>query len=274
MLDYAANGTKHWSLERIQRDAELCSCEPIESRLCRLLELESTTDDDAHVFWQKVDENLKLGRVRLVFVSDSIPEELQKIVQFLNEQMNHAEVLAVEVKQFAGSGLQVLVPRVIGATPVARERKSGPRPRRERPWDCNSFFEDVGARGLPATQVQLLRSALDLCMRLADEWSEPLSWGQGVTVASFNLKKDGVGLFSAQSDGKMGMSTGFLLDHFSQGAAQELAALMDEEWGTDCKSDLSPDGRKYRFFEEAILTRDPDLVGLERWLRAAAGKLS
>ena len=76
-------------------------------------------------FWSKVKTNLQAGRIRLVFVADEIPRELRRIVEFLNEQMDPAEVLAVEIKQFAGEGVKTLVPRVIGQTAEAQQKKVG-----------------------------------------------------------------------------------------------------------------------------------------------------
>ena len=71
--------------------------------------------DNARTFWEQVARNLKEKRLRLLFVADAIPDELARIVEFLNEQMPDIEVLAVEVKQFiAGTESQTLVPRVIG----------------------------------------------------------------------------------------------------------------------------------------------------------------
>ena len=54
-------------------------------------------------FWQRVETNLRAARVRLLFVADDIPDELDAhVVEFLNEQMPGIEVLAVEIKQFLG----------------------------------------------------------------------------------------------------------------------------------------------------------------------------
>jgi hypothetical protein len=39
----------------------------------------------------------------MVFVSDEIPRELWRVVEFLNGQMNPAEVPAIEVKQYLGT---------------------------------------------------------------------------------------------------------------------------------------------------------------------------
>lgn len=75
--------------------------------------------------------NLQAQRIRMVFVADEIPRELRRIVEFLNQQMDPAEVLAVEIRQYTGEGLKTLVPRVIGMTAEAEQRKARLRRTRE-----------------------------------------------------------------------------------------------------------------------------------------------
>lgn len=69
--------------------------------------------------------NLEAERFRLIFVSDAIPPELRRIIEFLNGQMTQTEVLAIEVKQYtdAHGQQQTIVPRVIGDTSEARTVK-------------------------------------------------------------------------------------------------------------------------------------------------------
>jgi hypothetical protein len=85
-----------------------------------------------------VDQNLRSGRVRLVFVSDLIPPELRRVIGFLNERMSPTEVVGVEIKQYVGQGnLTTLVPRVVGQTEQARAQKIGGRPPNAQvDWDC------------------------------------------------------------------------------------------------------------------------------------------
>ncbi len=127
MLDYAANATTYWPVSRMRAlYAQSCDALGVEPE-----EYFTTIFDeeiDAEAFWALADQNLRTGRVRLLFVSDRIPTELRRIVEFLNGQMNPAEVLALEVKQYVGleegSQLRTLVPRVIGQTEVNREQKA------------------------------------------------------------------------------------------------------------------------------------------------------
>src|SRR5262249_17701266 len=79
---------------------------------------------DSDSFWQRAKTNLQAGRIRLVFVADEIPQELRRVVEFLNSQMDPAEVLAIEIKQYVGqAALKTLVPRLVGQTAAAQQRK-------------------------------------------------------------------------------------------------------------------------------------------------------
>src|SRR4051812_50166526 len=58
-----------------------------------------------------------------MFISDTVPDGLQVIVEFLNERMTPTEVLAVEVRQFLAGSDQILQARLLGQTGRAREVK-------------------------------------------------------------------------------------------------------------------------------------------------------
>ena len=113
MLDYAAHATHTWNVCDIRRSFEESNENP-DDVLERLLQPDSEPDLDE--FWERVETNLRAARLRLLFVADGIPDELTRVVEFLNEQMPGIEVLAVEVKQFLGGTGRTLVPRVIGRT--------------------------------------------------------------------------------------------------------------------------------------------------------------
>lgn len=99
-------------------------------------------DEDPEDFWTQVKTNLQAGKIRLLFVADAIPDELRRIVEFLNEQMDPAEVVAVQVRRFASEAVQTLVPQVVGAT---SKKGGGGRPTRE--WDEESFFRALKKKG-------------------------------------------------------------------------------------------------------------------------------
>ena len=129
MMDYAAHATQTWNVSDIrhafERRVEAAGQDP-DIVLAELLQSEEEPDADA--FWRQVETNLRSARLCLLFVADGIPDELTRVVEFLNEQMPRIDVLAVEIKQFQGAIGSMLVPRVIGRTAeavAASVRRSG-----------------------------------------------------------------------------------------------------------------------------------------------------
>jgi hypothetical protein len=178
MLDYAANAVAYWPVEEVKARFEgRCrddGLEPDEELARHLKEGQAASD-----FWQQVKTNLQAGRVRLVFIADEIPSELRRVVEFLNSQMDPAEVLAVEIKQFIGEGMKTFVPRVLGQTEAARRKKSADRGE-PRQWDESSFFEALRERRgeqEEAVARRLLQWTMGNGLRI---W-----WGQGKKDGSF-----------------------------------------------------------------------------------------
>ncbi len=128
MLDYAANAVVYWPIERIRACFETsCAKQGIDS-IERLREFLGAEDSQLiEDFWEKTKTNLQAEKIRLVFVADQIQSELRRIVEFLNGQMDPAEVLAVEIPQYVGKSQRAVVPRVIGLT-VKAETAKGTRP--------------------------------------------------------------------------------------------------------------------------------------------------
>jgi len=97
MLDYAANAVVYWPIETIQsKFGQLCdkTDNSPDEILAKFLQNES----EIETFWQRVKDHLRSGKIRLLFVADEIPPELKRIIEFLNEQMDPAEILGVEIR--------------------------------------------------------------------------------------------------------------------------------------------------------------------------------
>ena len=152
MLDYAANAVMYWPIEAIQaKFSARCDFEGIDAGEVLSEFLNGAGKEDE--FWQKVKTNLQAGKIRLLFVADEIPSELRRIVEFLNTQMDPAEVLAVEIRQYASGALKTLVPRVIGQTEGAKQKTPGII-RETRKWDERSFFEELTkSQGKEVTEI-------------------------------------------------------------------------------------------------------------------------
>jgi hypothetical protein len=144
MFDYAANGVEYWDVDRIRQTAAETAQQEEKSLDDEISRLLGETADSVTIdtFWQSVGENLKRHIIRLLFVSDTAPRELRRIIEFLNEEMANVEVLAVEIKQYQkeANGSQIaLVSRVIGASEAARTRKTA-LPRRRKQTTPDEFF--------------------------------------------------------------------------------------------------------------------------------------
>jgi hypothetical protein len=141
MLDYAANCMTYWSIDMLQDNFEktcVLANRVSDEVLAEFLKPGQSRAD----FWDRVKTNLEADRVRLLFVADSIPTELKRIVEFLNRQMNPAEVLAIELRQYTnGAGTRTIVPMVYGQSQNAVSRKSAGGQRQT--WDRESFLEGL-----------------------------------------------------------------------------------------------------------------------------------
>jgi len=201
MLDYAANAVAYWPVEEIKAKFESRCKEDggdPEAELVGLL----GEGQDASTFWQQVKTNLQAGRVRLIFIADEIPPELRRVVEFLNSQMDAAEVLAIEVKRFVGEKLKTLVPRVLGQTETARQKKKVGGSE-SRQWDKATFFVDlIHRRG--EQEAAVARRLLEW----ANKHGLRIWWGQG--------KKDGS--FFPMYDNKFGKN--FLFSVWTYGSVE------------------------------------------------------
>lgn len=129
MLDYAATAAGVWSERDLRQVFEQTHDEP-DAVIGDLLQSDDEPDVDA--FWEQVSTNLEANRLRLLFVADEIPAELERVVRYLNEQTrDNLEVLAVEVKQYPGQFGDALVSRVIGEIGQEIQRPSSVVGRKE-----------------------------------------------------------------------------------------------------------------------------------------------
>jgi len=112
MLDYAANGLAFWTVDDIRRNFQ-ATCHADTKDPDTVLAEFLGEQGIAEEFWNEVEENIKAERIRMVLVGDDIPAELCRIVSFLNRQMETAEMLAIELKQFVGEGICAFVPDVV-----------------------------------------------------------------------------------------------------------------------------------------------------------------
>ena len=136
MMDYAANSVEYWPMGDIRREFEdKCARDGTDPET--VINHRLGIDPDAiEKFWDDASTNLRTRRVRLLFVADAIPDELRRIVEFLNETMDPTIVLAVELKQFVNGSTKTLIPRVLGVTTAGETAKAVKKQRGpgNEPW--------------------------------------------------------------------------------------------------------------------------------------------
>jgi hypothetical protein len=185
ILDYAANAVSYWSIDEILSKFEK-TCEAAgknaEAALDEFLKDSFYKDK----FWDTVHTNLKAGKIRLLIVADIIPREMQRIIEFLNEQMSPCEILGLEIKQFLGKDLKTLVPRVIGATVNAKSQKTVRTGAAEQ-WNEERFFSDITNKD--SLNLRIYRILYVKSKELFDD----ILWGFGKSTGSFSpfLNVDG-----------------------------------------------------------------------------------
>jgi hypothetical protein len=213
MLEYAANGHHYWPHDLL-RDLAKATALDRGVELAAALETLDPTDDLAiEAFFERVQENLRQGQLRIVFFLEESPFELRSVVDFLNKQMERSEVLLVEARQYIAEGRRIVAPTLFGYTEQARLIKRSvtvlPTGARRR-WDRDSFFADA-ARRLAAPDVQALTTVYDAAVELGYE----LTWGTGRERGSYNVKDPALcqrSLLSIYSNGRLSLNFRWLDD--------------------------------------------------------------
>jgi hypothetical protein len=230
MLDYAANGAELWGLEKIRTAFESRYQEAEEAAEALAEFLRGAEEPER--YWQRVGVNLRAGRLRLIFVADVIPAELRRVVEFLNEQMERTEVLALEVRQYVekGGDRVTLVPRLIGHTEAARQTKGASSSRPRRRWAEAELLEAIREKNQPEVAARMIGLY---------EWMKAqgarLSGGTGATTPSVSLwlgedaDPDKSNPVSVQIfPDSVGIPFGYLIDKRPEAELARLAALVRE----------------------------------------------
>lgn len=261
MLDYAANAIAFWPVESIIAKFEAkCEAEKIDPEQV----LEDFIEDGANrqEFWQKVKTNLQAGKVRLVFVSDEIPSELRRIIEFLNMQMDPAEVLAVEISQYVAKGLKTLVPRVIGQTEEAQRKKDGTRISRQ--WDEPTFLAKLSSRNLEEERIEGIKKLLEAAKRIQADGRILISWGTGKETGSFTVKRKGNSFISISSNADVWLSMGGW-----KTLSLKRKSILAEQLGKKFAFDLEYADRSYPNIAEKVFSAEDGVTKLIEWLESA-----
>ncbi len=117
LLDYASNlatSTTADDMRQLYEERIRQAGGDPDTELRASLGIETASDE----YWALVGENLARGRIRGYFVADVIPEDLRRIVEFLNRQVGESRYVALEVPQFqtADGTTTTFVPQIVAGS--------------------------------------------------------------------------------------------------------------------------------------------------------------
>ncbi len=233
MLEYGANGYYYWDAETLRRAAEETARAASRELDACIAELLAAGEEEADGYFSRMEENLREGQLRLVFFMEESPMELRSIVEFLNRQMERAEVLLVEAKQYRHGETRIVVPTLFGFTEAARQVKrtvTVSRRGARRSWNKESFFEDLHRRLAPE-QAHAVERLFDLCV---DELKCDVSWGTGAKNGSFNVREPTVcprSFVSCYTSGELWWSFHWWEEDSDKEARENLRQLLRERVG-------------------------------------------
>ena len=212
MLDYAANAMYYLTREKFGGflDEQARRVRVDADTLVRDFDARDASSVDA--LFENVRNKVAEGQVRLVFFMEEAPPELKSIVLFLNKQMERAEILIVEAKQFETDGDRIVVPTLWGYTEEARRIKKTVTVRaasERKSWNEQAFYKDVERR----LDARSAKTIVDLYNRLSTSAGIDIRWGSGKDAGSFSAIDPRLAqrsFLSVFSDGRIWISLGWL----------------------------------------------------------------
>ena len=158
MLEYVSSAQHYWTPAKLIKYLT-------QDRLEALAPAAHTLEE----FCQVAIENLKAGRVRLVFLLDEAPRELKAIATFLNEQLTEVEVFVVELRHFSDQGRKFVMPLVFGYSQKAMAR----RKEAAQKWSDDDFKRELMAAAQNSEERAALMKLVNFCE------CYPIHWGRG-----------------------------------------------------------------------------------------------
>lgn len=190
VMEYAANGQFYWDHATLTAYAEKTASAGEESLGDALTKLQQEEQLSSDLFFQKMEENLKEGRLRIVFFMEEAPVELKSIVEFLNNQMDRTEVLIIEARQYTKDSLHLIVPSLFGYTEQARQIKQVASIRtseERRSWDRQSALEYISGNA-PKEMLAPVKALLVFVDSHRDLLVDAYGTGQTPSIIVRNVK--------------------------------------------------------------------------------------
>lgn len=182
VLEYVAQLSKWRAHDVVQAANQYFSAAGVKmgDRTATLMDLLLTVDEEETAaqpmdLYEKIETNLRKGRIKLVIASDSIPETLKDTVTFINSFSNF-DIYVLQIQSYQKDQLQIYAPTVFGFTHKTSGGSTGERFQ----WDEESFFESI--TNLETAGILIIKKLYDFTKANA----EGIRWGTGRTSSSFS----------------------------------------------------------------------------------------
>ncbi len=163
IIEYAANAVDYWAAGRArQSSVEFWSKQ--NKDLDDVIRQEFGEDLDIDALWNNIEENLKDGLIRILIATDELRPEVRRMIEYLNKEMQNAQVLGLEIKFYGEEESLVLVPRLVGQTQSAIDRKGAVGDRANILWTygkLNTAYAEMPDNELGHRLLKVLDWAVD-----------------------------------------------------------------------------------------------------------------
>jgi hypothetical protein len=169
IIEYAANARSVWAEGQLRKLANGQWSSGV-SGIDALLESELGVED-VDEFWQKVDNNLEAGRIRLIIAGDHINSNVKRMIEYLNSEMRNTEVYGLEINCYGpDSSNVVMMTRVVGRVQAVADKRAAQQRKRARRRDVSElrdYFSSLENSDGAAVAIALLDWSLSASRYLA-----------------------------------------------------------------------------------------------------------
>ena len=200
--------------------------------------------------YDRIDNNLRKGRVKIVIASDMIPETLKDTVTFVNSFSNF-DIYVLQVQSFKKGNLQMYAPALFGFA-----RKSGAGLATERGyWDEEKFFNVISNSNRET--IETMRQLYEFSKKHAPKFR----WGTGKVIGTFNfaarIDKRDLAIFTVTDFGALDIAFGNMKGVVSHEILDAFRKELNRLPGVDLPEEVTTtEGRWRRIWTNSLIDEE------------------
>jgi hypothetical protein len=204
-IEYLSHLQTEWSGDRFLEEAKEYWAK--KGKAFEQIAQEKWGKEIGSLYLSQLQSNIDTANMRLIIAADSIPSELRRLIEFLNNT-SQFEILGLEVALYSDKkdpDNRYLIPNLIGSSEQTRERKRTSRSQ----WSESRFFE-VSEKNLSPEVIERIKNLYDFANKLTDRKPD---WGTGIETGSFTAKleinNNRFSVFSVYTTGHISINIGW-----------------------------------------------------------------